>query len=89
MWVARENLWCFFVKLDNTLITCDLEGNFNQKTAGTKTQTLVTVMKDNIPQTVVPLILYTIKISHYYYIYLLHLILLIENLKSLWRKILC
>ena len=41
------------VKLDNTLLTCD-RGNFNQITARSRNQTLVTVVRDTCITTVPP-----------------------------------
>ena len=40
-------------KLDNTLLTCD-QGNFNQITARSRNQTLVTVVRDMCPTSVPP-----------------------------------
>ena len=41
------------VKLDNTLLTCD-QGNFNQITARSRNQTIVTVVRDTCTTTVPP-----------------------------------
>ena len=41
------------VKLENTLLTCDI-GNFNEITARSRNQTLVTVMRDPCTTTVQP-----------------------------------
>ena len=43
-------------KLDNTLFECD-QGNFNQTTAWSRNQTLVTVVRGRCTNTVPPLVL--------------------------------
>ena len=51
--VPGENLRCLVVKMDDTLLTRD-QDNFNQITARSRNQALVTVVRDTCTTTVPP-----------------------------------
>ena len=51
--VPGKNLMVGRVKLNNTLLTCD-QGNFNQRTARSRNQILVTVVRDTCTTNVLP-----------------------------------